>query len=104
MAAVSEPALESHGNVSRGSPHPEPKAASVAPDTLVFDVSGEECKTGSAGLSGTSDSRTAPNGIPGGTGTRNGMPDTSQASSVQAGAEEEHESTGPASPSAVDTR
>ncbi|XP_070807698.1 LOW QUALITY PROTEIN: EH domain-binding protein 1-like protein 1 [Pituophis catenifer annectens] len=102
VAAVLEPALESHGNVSRGSPHPEPKAASVAPDTLVFDVSGEECKTGNARLSGANGSRTAPNGNPGGTGTRNGMPGTS--SSVQAGAEEEHESTGPASLSAIDTR
>ncbi|XP_032089866.1 EH domain-binding protein 1-like protein 1 isoform X1 [Thamnophis elegans] len=104
VAAVSEPATESHGNISGGSLHPEPKAASVAPNTLVFDVSGEECKIGSAGLSGASSSRTAPNGIPGGTGTRNGMPDTSRASSVQAGAEEEHENTGPASPSALDTR
>ncbi|XP_013925651.1 PREDICTED: EH domain-binding protein 1-like protein 1, partial [Thamnophis sirtalis] len=38
VAAVSEPATESHGNISGGSLHPEPKAASVAPDTLVFDA------------------------------------------------------------------
>ncbi|KAG8146680.1 hypothetical protein E2320_013803, partial [Naja naja] len=37
VAAVSEPALASHGNVTGGSQHPLPKAASVAPDTLVFD-------------------------------------------------------------------
>ncbi|XP_026541200.1 EH domain-binding protein 1-like protein 1 isoform X1 [Notechis scutatus] len=104
VAAVSEPALASHGNVTGGCPHPSPKATSVAPDRLAFDVSGEECKTGSTGLNGAEGSRTAPNGIPGGTGTRNSMLDTSRASSVQAGAEEEHESTGPASPSAVDKR
>uniref|UniRef100_A0A8C5SS50 EH domain-binding protein 1-like protein 1 n=3 Tax=Elapidae TaxID=8602 RepID=A0A8C5SS50_LATLA len=104
VAAVSEPALVSHENVTGGSPHPSPKAASVAPDRLTFDVSGKEYKTGSTGLNGAEGSCTAPNGIPGGTGTRNSMLDTSRASSVQAGAEEEHESMGPASPSAVDTR
>ncbi|XP_070622800.1 EH domain-binding protein 1-like protein 1 [Erythrolamprus reginae] len=105
-AAVLEPAPESHGNDSGDFPHPEPKAAaaSVAPEAFVFDVSGEECKTGSAGLSEESGSRTAPNGIPGGTGINDGMLDSSQASLVEAGAEEEHGRTGPVSPCAVDPR
>ncbi|XP_026572060.1 EH domain-binding protein 1-like protein 1 isoform X3 [Pseudonaja textilis] len=38
VAAVSEPALASHGNVTGGSPHPSPKAASVAPDRVAFDA------------------------------------------------------------------
>ncbi|XP_026541204.1 EH domain-binding protein 1-like protein 1 isoform X4 [Notechis scutatus] len=38
VAAVSEPALASHGNVTGGCPHPSPKATSVAPDRLAFDA------------------------------------------------------------------
>ncbi|XP_039222236.1 EH domain-binding protein 1-like protein 1 isoform X5 [Crotalus tigris] len=38
VAAVSEPALASHGNISGGSPLPGPKAASVAPDVVAFDA------------------------------------------------------------------
>ncbi|XP_039222231.1 EH domain-binding protein 1-like protein 1 isoform X1 [Crotalus tigris] len=106
VAAVSEPALASHGNISGGSPLPGPKAASVAPDVVAFDVSGEECKTGSAGLGGVNGARPggSPSGIPEGPGTKICMLDTSQASSAQAGPEEEHESTEPACPSAVDPR
>ncbi|KAM3824584.1 EH domain-binding protein 1-like protein 1 isoform 3-T3 [Vipera latastei] len=104
VAAVSKPAPASHGNIAGGSPLPGPKAASVAPDVVAFDVSGEERETGSVGLGGANGPGGSPSALPEGPGTKNGMLDTSRTSSAQAGAEEEHQSTEPACPSTANTR